>query len=262
MPPIPTLTDKEITEFYSQIDKDKDGRVSLKELEERLNHVLEELSPKPAKWHLNHPDRKNLEQAASEKDKRDRSDLHDFLFSLLPTDCRDGQCESISKEAFVEQVRSWHVPSMDPDGSDTKEAKEYDGKLSYFRRLRAWWSVKGPEVLFLTFVALLTIGMSLWQGLIYVYNAQARAALGAGVIIAKFSAGAIYPLFFFLVLSMSRWFATLCRYSYTLSRVVNWDLSQSFHIKMSCLALFFAFLHGLGHLAGERHSTSTVDGFP
>ena len=61
----------------------------------------------------------------------------------------------------------------------------------------------------------------------------------------------LYPTLFFLTLSMSRWLATFARRSYYVSRFINWDLSQSFHIKMSCVALFFATVHAVGHLSGS-----------
>ena len=50
---------------------------------------------------------------------------------------------------------------------------------------------------------------------------------------------------------MSRWISTLLRRNYIISRFVNWDLSQSFHIKMSIVALVFATLHAIGHLTGS-----------
>jgi dual oxidase len=49
---------------------------------------------------------------------------------------------------------------------------------------------------------------------------------------------------------MSRWFTTfLCRFNH-ISRFINWDLSQSFHIKLSVLALCFATLHAISNLTG------------
>lgn len=65
------------------------------------------------------------------------------------------------------------------------------------------------------------------------------------------SAGVLYPTWFFLVLSMSRYFSTFMRRFKHISRFINWDLSQSFHIKMSCAALCFATLHAIGHLTGS-----------
>jgi hypothetical protein len=50
---------------------------------------------------------------------------------------------------------------------------------------------------------------------------------------------------------MSRWFATFCRKSYTISRFINWDYSQNFHIIMACETVFFALLHTIGHLTGS-----------
>ena len=50
---------------------------------------------------------------------------------------------------------------------------------------------------------------------------------------------------------MSRWVSTLLRRNYIVSRFVNWDLSQSFHIKMSIVALVFATIHAIGHLTGS-----------
>lgn len=71
------------------------------------------------------------------------------------------------------------------------------------------------------------------------------------VVVAKLSAGVLYPTVFFMVLSMSRWFATLTRKSYLFSRAVNWDYSQKFHIVMACETIFFACLHTIGHLTGS-----------
>lgn len=59
---------------------------------------------------------------------------------------------------------------------------------------------------------------------------------------------------------MSRWFATACRQFYHLSRFVNWDRNQSFHIWMACVALFFGTLHGIGHLAGTFNLGSRASG--
>ena len=268
-PPRP-LTDKEIEELYNEFDHDSDGRISFQELEDALNKVHEELAPNPKRHHLTHPERSkssNKERTAEpekkataattpHREERHDSDLHDFLCKLM-TGCTD----SMSKEEFYAQVRSWNIPSQDQSCSenDKDDAKEYDRKLPLRRRWVAWWSVKGPEVAFLTFVGALTLAFSLWQGLIYATSGEARAALGGGVVAAKFSAGALYPIFFFLILSMSRWFATLCRKSYIVSRFINWDLSQSFHIKMSCAALLLSLTHAIGHLAGTFRFGSSAN---
>lgn len=53
-----------------------------------------------------------------------------------------------------------------------------------------------------------------------------------------------------MLLSMSRHFATFLRRSYILSKFINADFTQGFHVKMSCIGLFFASLHAIGHLTG------------
>lgn len=261
MAPSVPLRDSEIEELYNDFDHDNDGRISFQELEEALKNVHDELAPNPKRHHLNHPDRSSSKKpepkplsesekaaaAAHPAEQHHDSDLHDFLCRLMP-----GCGDSMSKEEFFQQVRSWNIPSQDQASSEgeREEAREYDRKLPLRRRWAAWWSVKGPEVAFLTFVSALILAFSLWQGLIYATDGQARAALGGGVVAAKFSAGALYPTFFFLILSMSRWFATLCRKSYIVSRFINWDLSQSFHIKMSCAALVLSLTHAIAHMTG------------
>lgn len=64
------------------------------------------------------------------------------------------------------------------------------------------------------------------------------------------AADRIDPTLFFLILSMSRYISTFARKSYYLSRFINWDLSQSFHIIISIVAISFASLHAIGHLTG------------
>ena len=48
-----------------------------------------------------------------------------------------------------------------------------------------WWSVKGPEIIFMTLVTALVIGVSVWQFIVYLNNSLVLAALGWGVILAK-----------------------------------------------------------------------------
>lgn len=251
------LRDQEIDALYQDLDQDQDGNVSFDELERKLHAVHEEIAPRPLKHHLHHPSRRGK----SEKHHPEKhasgdasSDLHDFLCSLMP-----GCGRSMSKEQFFNAVRSWNIPSQDQTTTETEEdeAKQYDHQLPLGRRLAAWWSVKGPEIAFLVFVFCLIMGFSFWQGFIYVTSGSARAALGGGVIAAKFSAGAVYPTFFFLILSMSRWFGTLCRKSYQVSRFINWDRSQSFHIRISILAFVLSMTHVIGHLSGTLSYASS-----
>ena len=180
-----------------------------------------DLAPIPKKHDLNHPDRTVL---VSEKPQDHfSSDRLTFLCSLLPG------CNGIlDRDQFFEQVRNWNIPSQDQTslGRDTEDAEKYQQQLPLTRRIWAWWSAKGPEIAFIAFVIALQLGFGFWQLFYYLDDHVARAALGWGVVMAKFSAGVLYPSLFFLILSMSRWFATYCRKFYPLSRIINWDLSQ------------------------------------
>ncbi|KAK3686914.1 hypothetical protein LTR37_019356 [Vermiconidia calcicola] len=103
----------------------------------------------------------------------------------------------------------------------------------------------------MAFVVALQIAMGVWQLVKYLQLPLPRAALGWGVVLAKTSAGVLYPTLFFMLLSMSRHFSTFLRRSYIVSKFINWDLSQAFHIKMSICGLFFASLHAIRHLNGS-----------
>ena len=50
---------------------------------------------------------------------------------------------------------------------------------------------------------------------------------------------------------MSRWWSTAMRRFYYVSRFINWDHAQAFHILMSIETLIFATLHAIGHLSGS-----------
>lgn len=61
----------------------------------------------------------------------------------------------------------------------------------------------------------------------------------------------LYPTMFFLLLSMARYFSTLLRRSYHVSRLINWDLSQEFHMYIAIFATFLGTVHGIAHLTGD-----------
>ncbi|QDS73101.1 hypothetical protein FKW77_000663 [Venturia effusa] len=260
--PFCPLSEEEIDQFFEELDTDKDGIISFDELEAKLEAVHEEIAPDPRSHHLHHPERRwteklhltpphnkrsnDIEQAPKEKNP-EHDDIHAFLTKLMP------ECgSSIDREVFRRTVKKWNVPSQDQNCAEDqdKDATDYENKLSLVRKARAHWAMKGPKIMFIGFVIALQLAFGLWQLLTYVNNQNARAAYGWGVIVAKGSAGVLYPTLFFMVLSMSRWFATACRRFYYLSRFVDWDRHQSFHVWMACVALFFATLHAIGHLAG------------
>ncbi|KAK3722508.1 hypothetical protein LTR37_002500 [Vermiconidia calcicola] len=238
------LSNEEIDAFFDDLDKDKDGYVTFDELEAKLQESHKELAPVPQKHHLTHPARRDLE-----KNNGHAGDgLHAFLCRLMP-DCGS----RMSRNEFVNHVKHWEVPSQKQTDSKAQDEEDaaHERRIPRRRRLRAYWAVHGPNILFMAFVVALQIGMGVWQLVKYVQSPLARAALGWGVVLAKASAGVIYPTLFFMLLSMSRHFSTFLRRSYIISKFINWDLSQAFHIKMSICGLFFASLHAIGHLTGS-----------
>ncbi|CAK1365737.1 unnamed protein product [Cercospora beticola] len=237
------LTDQEIEEFFKALDVNNDGHVNFAELERKLHEVHEELAPKLQKHHILHPARRDAEKRVG----HDGDGLHAFLCHLMP-DCG----AKLSKDEFIRHVKTWEVPSQkQSDSQETdKEAKQEEKKLPFRRRLRAYWAVHGPNILFVAFVVACMIAFGVWQMVIYIQNQPARQALGWGVIMAKANAGVLYPTFVFMLLSMSRHLSTFLRRSFWISKVINWDLSQKFHIIMSIAGLFFATLHAIGHLTG------------
>lgn len=239
-----SLTDEEIEDFFKDLDRNNDGYVNFEELDKKLHEVHEEIAPQLQKHHILHPARRDAEKSIG-----DNGDgLHAFLCQLMP------ECGAkLSKEDFIRHVQTWNIPSQKQSDSKEadREAQEEEKKLPYRRRLRAYLAVHGPNIIFIAFVVAWMVAFGLWQMIIYIQNQPARRALGWGVILAKASAGVIYPTFVFMLLSMSRHLSTFLRRSWLISRVINWDLSQKFHIIMSIAGLFFATLHAIGHLTGS-----------
>jgi hypothetical protein len=158
--------------------------------------------------------------------KSDRA-RHAFLRAIIGS-----QASRLSRAEFKTRVRWWKIPSMKQEQADDEEQKEYMRRLPKWRRFRSWWPVHGPKVLFIAFVVAMELAFGLWQMIKYITQTQYRAAFGWGVVMAKTAAGFLYPTFFFLILSMSRYFSTFLRRSYRVSKYINWDLSQDFHIYM------------------------------
>ncbi|KAI6803182.1 hypothetical protein KC363_g2086 [Hortaea werneckii] len=247
------LTDEEVNAFFADLDRDGDGYVSLSELEEKLHQVHEELAPKPLKHHLHHPSRRGAGDVEKNARPKEEDGLHAFLCSLMPGSS-DAEGARMNRADFVARVKKWQVPSQKQTDSKTQDHDdaEAEHRLPWRRRLRAYWAVHGPTILFMAVVLALQLALGLWQLISYLRKPLVRAALGWGVVLAKTSAGVLYPTLFFMLLSMSRHLATFIRgRSYYLSRFINWDLSQAFHIYMSLAGLFFASLHAIGHLTGS-----------
>ncbi|KAH7079475.1 FAD-binding domain-containing protein [Paraphoma chrysanthemicola] len=227
------LTDKEIKDFIDDLDHDNNGWIDYSEVERMLDEVHKEIAPKPQPHHLHHASRGNEAR-------------HEFLRSVIGT-----REDRIKRENFEECVKKWQIPSLEQDRKEAKYEDDYLKQMTIWRRIRAFWAVKGPEIAFLALVVSFMIAFGVWQFVKYLTTARYTAAFGWGAVLSKTCAGVLYPTFFFLILSMSRWLSTFLRRFYFISRFVNWDLSQSFHIKMSITALVFATLHAIGHLSGS-----------
>jgi dual oxidase len=227
------LTNEEIKKFTNDLDENNNGSIDYWELERKLDQVHKEIAPKAEPHHLHHEARPN--------DAR-----HEFLRSLICT-----REDKIPRADFEKCIKKWNIPSMESDRKKAKDEDDYLKQMSIWRRIRAYWAVEGPQVMFLVLVVSLMLAFGVWQLVKYITAPQYRPVFGWGAVVSKTCAGVLYPTFFFLILSMSRWFSTFLRRFYFISRFINWDLSQSFHIKMSIVALFFATLHAIGHLSGS-----------
>lgn len=240
------LSDDEIKAFFADLDCDRDGFITFQELEQKLHDVHDEIAPKLQKHHILHPARRDIEKREGHNGG-DSDGLHAFLCHLMPS------CGArLDRDEFVRHVRTWHVPSQRcSDSEETDKAdRQEEQRIPLGRRVRAYWSVHGPNLLFVACVVGSMLAFGLWQMIIYIQNQPARQAFGWGVIMAKANAGVLYPTFVFILLSMNRHLATMLRRSYLISTFINWDVSQRFHIIMSCAGLLFATLHAIGHLTG------------
>ncbi|KAJ5011127.1 Superoxide-generating NADPH oxidase heavy chain subunit A [Colletotrichum sp. SAR 10_99] len=252
------LTEDEINSFLDDLDHNDDGYIDYAEVEAKLDAAHDELTPS-SQLKPHHVIRKSHDSA----DDRLR---HDFLRSIMgisderyadhQNNSQDPRKIRIPRAVFAARVREWKVPSLSQDKAAEDDERHYVRRLRPWRRFRAYWAVYGPEVAFLALVAGLTLAFGVWQCVKYATTPAYRAAFGWGVVLAKTCAGMLYPTFFFLILSMSRYFSTFLRRSYRVSRFVNWDLGQAFHVKISIVALTLATLHAIGHLTGSFYHGS------
>ncbi|KAK1980930.1 FAD-binding domain-containing protein [Colletotrichum cereale] len=264
------LAEDEINSFLDDLDHNDDGYIDYDEVEAKLDAAHDALAPQnQAKPHHVIRRKDQPHDFSSKQHSRDENRLrHEFLRTIMglpgshpgttsdPAADERSRSHRIPRADFAARVREWKVPSLKQDKDSEDSQKDYVRKLRLYRRLRAYWAVHGPEIAFLALVAGCTLAFSVWQCVKYVTQTQYRAAFGWGVVMAKTAAGMLYMTFFFLLLSMSRYFSTWMRRSYYVSRFVNWDLSQSFHIKISIAALCFATLHAIGHLTGSFYHGS------
>lgn len=245
------LTDDEIQQFLEDLDHNNDGYINYAEVEHKLDQAHDELVPQPGTRHLLHRRKPSLSDDAVHDSPDDRA-RHEFLHRMMGSHDAD----RIPRREFAELVREWRIPSLNQAKKDEEDEQKYFHRLPSWRKVRAYWAVHGPEICFIGLVVSMQLAFGIWQLVKYLTTEKYRAGFGWGVVLAKTCAGALYPTFFFLILSMSRYFSTWLRRSYLISRFFNWDLSQEFHIRISCVAIFLATLHVIGHLAGSfRHGS-------
>ncbi|CZR53129.1 uncharacterized protein PAC_03007 [Phialocephala subalpina] len=185
------------------------------EVENMLDDVHKEIAPDPKPHHLHHEDR---EDAAR----------HQFLRSVMGTDKN-----RIARQDFANIVRGWKAPSMDPD---KKAEEDHDANSGHIHCSCHW--------------------LANWSGHVAAGQVSDRNA------VSTFWPSSQTPF------QAIGWGCSpgedICRNSVShdvLSRSVdvkipstffmNWDLSQSFHIKLSLVALLFATTHAIGHLTGS-----------
>lgn len=146
------LTDKEVEEFLDDLDENANGEIEYSEVELKLDEVHQEIAPKPQPHNLHHKD-------------ADDEARHRFLRSLMGSDKK-----TISRTEFKEIVKGWKVPSMTPSKKTEEDHKAYMKRMSIWRRTRAYWEVRGPEMVFLMLVLSLQIAMGGWQLWKYLSN--------------------------------------------------------------------------------------------
>lgn len=234
------LSDTEIDEFYHEFDKENRGFVTFAELGEKLEQVTEELSPTPNPiQRLPKIRSREVEDIEAGAQSPEDVQLESFVQQLFPD-----STTKVAKSEFVARVRSWNVPSP-------SQITSAEPRPPLFEGLRARWEVDGPRITFIAFIVALQLGLGLWQMLTYINAPMVRSAFGWGVILSKAASGAIYPTFFFLLLSMSRYFATFIRRFRYVPRIINWDRSGSTHIWMAVAGLGLSTLHAIGYLTGS-----------
>lgn len=250
------LSDDEVKQFIDDLDHNDDGYINYAEVERKLDQAYDELFPesKNADHSIVFPKTKeNANATPAHNDESDRR-RHEFLRTLMGSSAVE---RAIPRDEFAHIVRGWKIPSLkQAKKNEDEDSIGYFGKVPGWRRVRAYWAVHGPEIVFLGFVVSMQLAFGIWQLVKYQTTPKYRAAFGWGVVMAKACAGALYPTFFFLLLSMSRYTSTFLRRSYHISRFFNWDLSQAFHIRISCVAILLATLHAIGHLTGSFRSGS------
>ncbi|KAI9666767.1 MAG: hypothetical protein M1831_001543 [Alyxoria varia] len=246
------LTEREIKDFFNEIDGQKRGWVSVAELRAKLESFYIDENVEPSR----HPGFTSIFRGGAqdvEKQKRDHAvESHGaghFAFQLLPRG--DAKLDFVD---FTKIVHAWGIPSQHQTSSEGQDAyaDAYERRLPWSRRLQAHWAIEGPRILFVCFVVAVMLACGLWECVKFSKDKDKLAAFGPGVVIAKTMVGIMYPSMTFMLLSMSRWLATSMRRWGPLfvNRAINWDRHQSFHIWMAVTTMIAGIFHALSHLSG------------
>ena len=234
------LDDDEMYELMEHIHPHQQGNaITYDDVKETLNEVQEELFGR-----LNDQDIIRRNQVAGR--------LNGLLGSIFGPGGRQ-----ISRDGFAHWIRQQKIPSL-------RHARERENAHRYFetrhkwRKVRAYCTVHGPEIVFIGLVIAMQAAFATWQAVKFDKNSY-EAAFGPGLIVAKACSGALYPTFFLLLLSTSRYLSTMLRRSYFLSRFLSLDHSKAFHIYISCVALLLSTIHSAAHLSGTFSHGSRLD---
>jgi len=139
------LSDEEIKEFLDDLDHNNDGKISYEEIETKLDQVHDEIAPNPLPHHLNH-------------DSKEDAARHAFLKSLIGV-----ESGSIPRAEMEARIKGWGIPSTKQESEGEEAEAEYLRRFTVVRRLKSYWSVRGPEIVFIGLVASMMLAFGLWR---------------------------------------------------------------------------------------------------
>ena len=146
----------------------------------------------------------------------------------------------------VRSPRPQSLQDVQPGSKFQDERRKFSYPPAY---ITTHWRLYSRDYVVSASVVSLQLGFGIWQCYKYSTNEAVKEAFGWGVPVAKFAAGALYPTFVLLILSMSRWLATIGRHTRG-QKYLNWDRNRYFHVRMAIMALVLSLLHACGHIMG------------
>lgn len=146
---IQMLNDEEIKSFLDDLDHNNDGKISFEEIEAKLDQVHKEIAPDVLPHNNLHQDHDTKAGDAAR---------HAFLKSLIGVDSG-----SIPRADMERRVRAWGIPSMKQDADEEEAEAEYLRRFTWVRRFRSYWSVRGPEIMFIALVVSMMLAFGIWR---------------------------------------------------------------------------------------------------